>query len=63
MLREGLTLVRDPPLSVVAFRRDGWRAVDYQAWSDRLLADQKAFVVPSSHEGEPGASASRSSAR
>ena len=51
--REGLTLVREPQLSVVVFRRDGWRAVDYQAWSDRLLADQKAFVVPSSHEGEP----------
>jgi glutamate/tyrosine decarboxylase-like PLP-dependent enzyme len=51
--RDELTLVREPQLSVVVFRREGWRAIDYQAWSDRLLADQKAFVVPSSHEGEP----------
>ena len=28
------------------------RAADYQAWSDRLLDDQVAFVVPSSHRGE-----------
>lgn len=51
--RPGLSLVRDPQLSVVVFRRDGWGAADYQAWSDRLLEDQIAFVVPSSHAGEP----------
>lgn len=51
--REGLSLVRDPQLSVVVFRRDGWTMADYQAWSDRLLDDQLAFVVPSSHAGEP----------
>ncbi len=51
--REGLSLVRDPQLSVVVFRRDGWNAADYQSWSDRLLEDQVAFVVPSSHRGEP----------
>ncbi|SIT68049.1 aminotransferase class V-fold PLP-dependent enzyme [Microbacterium sp. RU33B] len=51
--RPGLSLVRDPQLSVVVFRRDGWSAADYQAWSDRLLEDQIAFVVPSSHAGEP----------
>jgi glutamate/tyrosine decarboxylase-like PLP-dependent enzyme len=51
--RAGLSLVREPELSVVVFRRDGWEAADYQAWSDQLLADQKAFVVPSSHAGEP----------
>ena len=28
------------------------RREDYQAWSDRLLAEQVAFVVPTSHEGE-----------
>ncbi|GAA1960457.1 aminotransferase class V-fold PLP-dependent enzyme [Microbacterium deminutum] len=50
--REGLSLVRDPQLSVVVFRRDGWSPADYQAWSDRLLEDQVAFVVPSSHHGE-----------
>lgn len=51
--RDGLSLVREPQLSVVVFRRDGWTAADYQAWSDRLLDEQRAFVVPSSHAGEP----------
>lgn len=51
--RDGLSLVRDPQLSVVVFRREGWTAADYQAWSDRLLDEQLAFVVPSSHAGEP----------
>ncbi|TDN91716.1 glutamate/tyrosine decarboxylase-like PLP-dependent enzyme [Microbacterium sp. BK668] len=51
--REGLSLVRDPQLSVVVFRREGWSLADYQAWSDRLLDEQTAFVVPSSHAGEP----------
>ncbi|WP_194410014.1 pyridoxal phosphate-dependent decarboxylase family protein [Microbacterium cremeum] len=51
--REGLSLVRDPQLSVVVFRREGWTAADYAAWSDRLLDEQHAFVVPSSHAGEP----------
>ncbi|KAA9111559.1 pyridoxal phosphate-dependent decarboxylase family protein [Microbacterium rhizomatis] len=51
--RPGLSLVRDPQLSVVVFRREGWSAADYQAWSDRLLEEQIGFVVPSSHAGEP----------
>lgn len=51
--RDGLSLVRDPQLSVVVFRREGWTAEDYAAWSDRLLDEQHAFVVPSSHAGEP----------
>ncbi|MFH8251820.1 pyridoxal phosphate-dependent decarboxylase family protein [Microbacterium sp. B2969] len=51
--RDGLSLVRDPQLSVVVFRRDGWTLADYQAWSDHLLDEQLAFVVPSSHAGEP----------
>ena len=51
--REGFSLVRDPQLSVVVFRREGWTGADYQAWSDKLLEDQVAFVVPSSHAGEP----------
>ncbi|GAA1665131.1 pyridoxal phosphate-dependent decarboxylase family protein [Microbacterium lacus] len=50
--REGVSLVREPQLSVVVFRREGWSPADYQAWSDRLLEDQRAFVVPSSHAGE-----------
>lgn len=51
--RDGLSLVRDPQLSVVVFRRDGWTLDDYRAWSDRLLDEQIGFVVPSSHDGEP----------
>ncbi len=47
-----LELIRDPMLSVVVFRRVGWTERDYQEWSDRLLADGYAFVVPTKHEGE-----------
>ena len=51
--RDEVTLVRQPQLSVVVFRREGWTAADYQRWSDRLLEEQRAFVVPSSHAGDP----------
>ncbi|WP_270886779.1 pyridoxal phosphate-dependent decarboxylase family protein [Pedococcus sp. 5OH_020] len=50
--RDYLEVVREPDLSVVVFRRREWSAGDYQVWSDRLLADEFAFVVPTSHEGE-----------
>jgi glutamate/tyrosine decarboxylase-like PLP-dependent enzyme len=50
---DGLTLVCEPELSVVLFRRDGWGWDDYDSWSARLLADQIAFVLPTSWEGEP----------
>ena len=50
--RDYLEVVRDPDLSVVVFRRLGWTPQQYQQWSDRLLADQFAFVVPTSHDGE-----------
>ncbi len=49
---EGLTLVCEPELSVVLFRRDGWSWDDYETWSDRLLADQIAFVLPTLWQGE-----------
>ena len=51
--RSYLKLVRDPQLSVVVFEREGWDLADYEAWSEKLLADQFAFVVPSSHQGAP----------
>jgi glutamate/tyrosine decarboxylase-like PLP-dependent enzyme len=51
--RPELSLVREPDLSVVVFRREGWSLAEYEAWSDRLLDEQRAFVVPSSHRGEP----------
>jgi glutamate/tyrosine decarboxylase-like PLP-dependent enzyme len=50
---EHLELVRDPELSVVLFRRNGWGAADYRAWSERILAAQCGFVTPSKWEGEP----------
>ena len=53
--RDGLTLVREPHLSVVVFERDGWERADYDRWSAELLAEQRAFVVPSSYQGRPNA--------
>ncbi|MGO4103498.1 aspartate aminotransferase family protein [Leifsonia sp. YAF41] len=49
--RPHLRLVRRPQLSVVVFERDGWLPADYEAWSARLLGEQRAFVTPSSHAG------------
>jgi L-2,4-diaminobutyrate decarboxylase len=48
-----LELALEPELSVVMFRRPGWSERDYHDWSDRLLADGTAFVVPSAWAGEP----------
>jgi aromatic-L-amino-acid/L-tryptophan decarboxylase len=50
--RPHLELIRDPDLTVVLFRRTGWTTADYNAWADRLLADQIAFIPPSAWEGE-----------
>ena len=47
-----LELVLDPVLSSVVYRRRGWSAEDYYAWSKRLLADQTGFVTPTGWEGE-----------
>lgn len=48
-----LKLVRRPQLSVVVFERVGWEQDDYDRWSEKLLADQIAFVLPSSLNGKP----------
>ncbi len=48
-----LELLVKPKLSIVAFTRPGWDAAEYQAWSDKLLADQIGFVTPSAHNGQP----------
>jgi aromatic-L-amino-acid/L-tryptophan decarboxylase len=48
-----LQLVREPELSIVLFRRAGWTATDYDAWSARLLAEQIAFVTPTRWHDEP----------
>jgi glutamate/tyrosine decarboxylase-like PLP-dependent enzyme len=50
--RDYLDLLHEPDLSVVAFRRRGWQPPDYQKWSGDLLADDVAFVVATTHEGE-----------
>jgi aromatic-L-amino-acid/L-tryptophan decarboxylase len=47
-----LQLIRQPELSIVLFRRAGWAAADYYAWSARLLGDQVGFVTPTEWEGE-----------
>ncbi len=47
-----LELIMEPVLSVILFRRRGWEAEQYQAWSDRLLEDGRAFIVPSAWAGE-----------
>jgi glutamate/tyrosine decarboxylase-like PLP-dependent enzyme len=53
--RDYLQLVRDPELSVVVFERIGWTLEQYEEWSKKLLAEDVAFVVPSSHQGRPNA--------
>lgn len=50
---EGLTLVCEPELSTVIFRRDGWGWADYKSWSDRILAEQIAFVLPAAWDDDP----------
>jgi aromatic-L-amino-acid decarboxylase len=49
----GLELVREPELSTVMFRRAGWAGDDYERWWRRLLADDVAFVAPSTWQGAP----------
>lgn len=50
--RPYLEALREADLSVVVFRRLGWEAEDYHAWSEELLREELAFVVPTSHDGE-----------
>jgi L-2,4-diaminobutyrate decarboxylase len=50
--RDYVELLREPDLSVVVFRRIGWTPQQYSTWSDRLLAANFAFVVPTTHDGE-----------
>ena len=47
-----LELIMEPELSIVLFRRQGWDAAQYGAWSEKMLADGTAFVVPTSWAGE-----------
>ena len=45
-------LLMEPELSIVLFRRVGWTPSQYQAWSDAELAAGRAFVVPTTWQGE-----------
>ena len=45
-------LLMEPQLSIVLFRRIGWTAGDYERWSDAVLEQGTAFVVPTSWAGE-----------
>ena len=45
-------LAVEPELSVLLFRRRGWTAPDYEAWSERELMAGNAFVVPTAWAGE-----------
>ena len=51
--RPELTLLMEPELSVVVFTREGWTMPDYRSWSDRLLADGTAFVLPTQVNNQP----------
>lgn len=48
-----LELAHEPSLSVVAFTRTGWSGDDYQAWTEKAMADGLAFVTPSRLDGQP----------
>ncbi len=50
--RPELELLLDPTLSILVFRRRGWSAADYDAWSAKLLELGTAFVAPTSFRGE-----------
>jgi L-2,4-diaminobutyrate decarboxylase len=47
-----LELVTEPQLSVVLFRRRGWRAEDYACWSQRAWRSGMALVTPTRFAGE-----------
>ena len=48
-----LRLVWDPQLSIVVFERIGWDGDDYQHWTEQMMEDGTAFVVPSRHDDKP----------
>ena len=46
-------LVMEPQLGVVLFHRAGWGKPEWRQWAARLLADDVAFVAPTTWRGEP----------
>jgi L-2,4-diaminobutyrate decarboxylase len=51
--RPELSLVVEPELTVLTFRRRGWTAADYERWATALRESGTAFLLPSTHAGEP----------
>lgn len=49
----GVSMVMQPPLGVVLFRREGWGRDEWKAWGDRVLRLGIAFVAASTWKGEP----------
>jgi glutamate/tyrosine decarboxylase-like PLP-dependent enzyme len=47
-----LELLLEPELSIIIFKRNGWTPEQYQAWSDMMLNQGRAFVVPTTLNGE-----------
>lgn len=45
-------VILEPELTVVLFRKAGWDRARWQQWSADLLADQTAFVAPTTWKGE-----------
>ncbi len=50
---EHVSLVTPPQLGVLLFRRSGWGRSEWRSWAARLLADDIAFVAPTTWRGEP----------
>jgi glutamate/tyrosine decarboxylase-like PLP-dependent enzyme len=50
--RPELELLREPELSVVAFRRRGWTPENYRGWSEDLRLRGFALVTPTVQDGE-----------
>ena len=48
-----VSLVHQPQLGVVLFRRTGWGSQQWATWARKLLADGVAFVAPTNWKGEP----------
>lgn len=48
-----VSLVMQPQLGVLLFRRAGWGRAEWGAWANRVLGEGIAFVAPSTWKGEP----------
>jgi L-2,4-diaminobutyrate decarboxylase len=47
-----LELALEPALTVMLFRRRGWRADEYTAWCEEALRSGLGFITPTRHLGE-----------